>query len=155
MRFLIYHSKGGIVQSTACFTVTPVMASLYHPLLLAVHGSPKKSLWVTENITSSPLESCASLSNRAKTLCLCFCNALRVHSSSQKSGRRCSGHAGVCISVSSWASGVDVCFSSALFGLSVTPVTHIPVWTAWLTSHSLNQPPVACACVDVCLCGSM
>lgn len=49
-------------------------------------------------------------------------------------------------------------FSSALFGLSVTAVKHVPVWTAgWVHTLSIN-PPLrvhVLTCVNACLCVSM
>lgn len=58
-----------------------------------------------------------------------------------------------------WAFGCwCVFFSSALFGLSVTAVKHIPVWTAgWVHTLSIN-PPLrvhVLTCVNACLCVSM
>lgn len=88
------------------------------------------------------------LCNRAKSICvcsalLCWCKCLfsLAHSAEDMSG---------CVFWSSEPSGVDVCFFlRTVWTVSHSCQTH-PRMNGRLSSHSLNQPPVACACVDVC-----
>lgn len=83
-------------------------------------------------------------------VCALMQHTAEVHMTSQMSGNRSSGHVRVRISVSSEPSGVDVCcFLSPIWTVSHTCQTH-RCMNARLGSHSLNQPPAARACVDVC-----
>lgn len=81
--------------------------------------------------------------------CICLFRSL-AHSDEDMSG---------CVFRSPLSLRVLMCvFSSAAFGLSVTAVKHVPVWTAgWVHTLSIN-PPLrvhVLTCVNMCLCVSM
>lgn len=58
-----------------------------------------------------------------------------------------------CVSLSLWVL-MCVLFLRSVWTVSHSCQTH-PRMSGRPGSHSLNQPPVACACVDACLCVSM
>ena len=95
------------------------------------------------------------LSNRAKTVCL-FVHFFyaQVHVCFQK----CAEDTSRCVFRALLSLRVLMCaFPPALFGLSVTAVKHIPVWTAGRV-HTLSiNPPLrvhVLTCASVCLCVS-
>lgn len=157
IRLLIYLSDDDIAQFRSCCTVTPVMTMtpVYHVPLRAVYSSPKKGL-SQRKCNFFPTWILYILVQQSKN---CVSVALVTHYISvfvfsevwQAVFRTCQG---VYFSLF-WASGVDVCFFlSTVWTVSHTCQAH-PCMNGRLGSHSLNQPPVAFACVDVCLCGSM
>lgn len=91
--------------------------------------------------------------------CMCGCALLHKCMCLFRSLARSAEDMSGCVFRSLQSLWVLMCvFSSALFGLSVTAVKHVPVWTAgWVNTLSINPPSRVHVLtrVNACLCACM
>lgn len=122
-----------------------------------------ESLWDTENFSLFDLlemyQIHAWATEQKLYACLCTFFYAQVHVCFQKCGTHSAEDMSRCVFRALLSLRVLMCvFPPALFGLSVTAVKHIPVWTAGRV-HTLSiNPPLrvhVLTCANVCLCVSM
>ena len=131
-------------QSWSCLRTLIWSCFCYHRKVCETQKAEHLLFWFIRDVSGT------CLSNRAKTVCvsvrflhksMCLLRSL-AHSAEDMSG---------CVFRSLLSLRVLMCvlFLRDVWTVSHSCQTH-PRMNGRLGSHSLNQPPVACACVDVC-----